>query len=501
MTTKTAMLSDLLAAALVRHAEADRTAFIAEGVEVSYADLFELVVKSQDSMVASGVDRGERVGLVVDKTVESIATFIGLLLMGGCPAFIDPRSSAELLVEQSRVIGLNRLICEPDRFEELASVSDGLLSIPVLREGSRGELIVRGDDPESVAFMLFTSGSTGRPKGVLISQGAAAAHASGVIERTRLTGTDVLLHLMPIFHTNGLNNQIIAPLLAGARVAIEKRFRPESAVQAVRRIGPTIVTGVPTMFLRMLPHVAPEDSFSSLRMLRCGSAPIKTEQVREIEAVFGVPVVLSYGMSEATCTSTMNPVERPKAGSVGMPLQGQAIRIARPGSIEPVESGSDGEVLIGGAALMSGYLGADGNDPIEAGWLHTGDLGHVDSEGYLTISGRLKDTIVRGGENISPATIEQALIRHPAVDDACVVAREHHDLGEVPVAYVSVGGPVSAEMVDELKGWTEQALSRSLVPADIQILDELPVTPVGKIDRGRLSALDKSVGSKVSAET
>src|SRR5699024_6390637 len=164
-----------------------------------------------------------------------------------------------------------------------------------------------------------------------------------------------------------------APLLAGSTVVLEKKFRPASAVEAIRRWRPTILTGVPTMFLRMLPFIEKEEIFDHLRMVRCGSAPIKAEQVKQIEASFGVPVILSYGMSEATCTSTMNPLNSPRTGSVGTALPGQTIRIAKPGGVQPLPPGEEGEVLIGGDTIMSGYVGTTTKSPVDDGWLHTGD--------------------------------------------------------------------------------------------------------------------------------
>lgn len=484
-------LSTWLRKALDHHMGDARTAFVSKAGKTTYAEFRELIARAQKNLSTMELSRGARVGLVVDKTVDSLAAFIGLILMGACPALIDPRTSASLLAEQRKATGMAALICESPRHDELLEICSKVASTQDLQKGPNCGLVISDVEPGDEALLLFTSGSTGRPKGVVLSHGAVVAHAAAVIERTELSPSDVLLHIMPIFHTNGVNNQIIAPLLAGAQVVLEEKFRPKTALEAFTSASPTIVTGVPTMLLRMLPHITPDSTYPNLRMIRCGSAPIKPEQVKEIEATFGVPVVLSYGMSEATCTSTMNPPDQRKVGSVGTALTGQTIRIAKPGSTDPVEGDEDGEVLIGGPTLMTGYLGAEGNSPLEKGWLHTGDLGRVDTDGYLTISGRLKDTIVRGGENISPATIEQVLIRHPNVSDVCVVGREHHDLGEVPVAYVSVTGRPTEASISELEEWINGSLSRPFIPEEIKIVDQLPVTPVGKIDRKSLAEFDR----------
>lgn len=477
--------------ALRMHGEANREVFRTATRTVLYAEFLDMVERRVKACRARGLTDNANVGLVLEKSVESLATFFALIISGATPGFIDPRTTRELLVEQYEVIGMAAMVCEQNRRAELSS-QIGQLLVPTELDIETDSAPVTCDsavtDP---ALMLFTSGSTGRPKGVILSHQAILKHALGVSERSDLSDADVLLHLMPIFHTNGLNNQIIAPLLVGATIVLEKKFRPESAVEAIRQWQPTVVTGVPTMFLRMLPFIKEGESFARVRMVRCGSAPIKEDQVKQVESAFGVPVILSYGMSEATCTSTMNPLNAPRHGSVGKALTGQVIRIAKPGTTQEISAGEEGEILIGGDAVMSGYAGASVRSPIEDGWLHTGDLGRLDPDGYLTITGRLKDTIVRGGENISPGAIERILVQHPSIQDCCVVGGPHHDLGEVPVAFVSLAP--SSERVDEgeLKVWSESRLNRLLVPEKILIIDNLPVTELGKVDRSHLIDLVK----------
>ena len=199
------------------------------------------------------------------------------------------------------------------------------------------------------------------------------------------------------------------------------------------------MTGVPTIYARMLPHLTPGERFPSLRFLRCGSAPITPTLHQQIEEAFGVPLVVSYGLSEATCTSTMNPPDGRRIGTIGTVLAGQDVRLFDPVTNTEVAQGGEGEIRIGGPALMAGYLGS-AEQPIVDGWLRTGDLGRFDEDGFLTITGRIKDVIIRGGENISPALIERHLATHPTVRDCCVVGAPDADLGEVPVAFVVLEG-------------------------------------------------------------
>lgn len=470
------------------HSRRNLDAFItADGRTVSYRQFEQLLDKKVARCGRLGLVGGARVGLILNKTVDSLAIFFALVLSGATPGFIDPRSNRELVAEQYAALGMEAIVCEPDRRSHLAPDIGNLLTPSDFEGGVASEAVLVGEPVASdPGLVLFTSGSTGRPKAVVLSHRAVLEHALGVMERTELDETDLLLHLMPIFHTNGLNNQILVPLLAGSTVFLAEKFNAENAVITMRWWQPSIVTGVPTMFLRMLPFVKPGDSFDRLRMLRCGSAPIKDEQVKEVESAFSAPVILSYGMSEATCTSTMNPPSSPKLGSVGTALSGQSVRIAPPGGTSPLPPNEVGEVLIGGCAVMTGYIGTSAPSPIDNGWLRTGDTGHIDESGYLFITGRLKDTIVRGGENISPGSIERVIIRHPAVRDCCVVAGAHHDLGEVPIAFVSLSRDSSPLTVVELEDWSRQNLSRNQVPEDIIVLESLPVTELGKIDRSRL---------------
>src|SRR6185436_19215444 len=286
---------------------------------------------------------------------------------------------------------------------------------------------------------------------------------------------------MPLYHTNGVNNQLVVPLIAGASVALVERFRAEEIEDQVARYQPTYMTGVPTMYARIIPHLKEPAKRKSLRFLRCGSAPITVELHRQIETAFDVPLVISYGLSEATCTSTMNPPDARRIGSVGTVLRGQDVRLFRPGTTEEVAAGGEGEICISGPCLMRGYIGAGAEQPIRDGWLRSGDLGRFDPDGFLSITGRIKDVIIRGGENLSPQLIEGILAEHPAVCACCVVGGPHADLGEVPIAFVSVREGAAVGEV-ELKALVGEKLSRIYVPDQVRFVEALPENSVGKVD-------------------
>ncbi|HEY3688565.1 MAG TPA: AMP-binding protein [Streptosporangiaceae bacterium] len=484
-----AALPGVLRDALDAHARAGRTAFTGPDGPVTYAELARLV----DAYAAGARDvrRGELVGLAGRKGVPLVAAFLGVQAAGGCPSVVEPRLGADALAERFASVGLRRVFGVDDALDDLRGLAEHGIAVSDLRPGGgpapRPEL-----DPGDRAMLLFTSGSTGGSKGVLLSHRNLLVNAAGVVERTGVTPDDRLLHVMPLHHTNGVNNQVIAPLLAGATIALLPRFRAEEVPDALRAYDVTYMTGVPTMYARVLAAAgdAPIAVPSGLRFLRCGSAPITEARHRAVEDAFGVPLVVSYGLSEATCTSAMNPPGARRIGSVGTVLPGQEIGLFTPGGTDRVPAGAAGEVRIGGPAVMLGYLGDGAGSPVVEGRLATGDLGRLD-DGYLTITGRIKDVIIRGGENIAPAAIESVLATHPAVRECCVVGRPDADLGEVPVAFVTVAPGGAPPTEPALQSLVRDRLARAYVPASITFLDALPVNGVGKIDRRRLASFSR----------
>ena len=256
-----------------------------------------------------------------------------------------------------------------------------------------------------------------------------------------ITAADHSLLVLPLFHVNGIIVGTLSPLLAGGQVTVPGRFSPKTFFGIVERVRPTYFSAVPAIYamLTSLPQAATADT-SSLRLVVCGAAPMPPELIARVEDTLGVALIEGYGLSEGACASTLNPYDGVrKPGTVGLPLPGQEVRVVdRDG--RPVPQGERGEVVIRGANVMRGYL----NRPEETaktlvdGWLHTGDVGVFDADGYLRIVDRIKDMIIRGGENIYPKEIEAALYTHEGVLEAAVVGRPDEVLGEVVVAHVAL---------------------------------------------------------------
>jgi acyl-CoA synthetase (AMP-forming)/AMP-acid ligase II len=456
--------------ALMRHAAAERTALILaeSGREIGYGELLASVETYASG--AEGLAKGQFAGILAPRGPEAIAAFFGLMQAGLCPCFMEPKIAPEATADRMASVGMTLL------FEGEASLA------ALKRPGIPSDY---QPGPDDAAMMLFTSGSTGRPKGVVLTHANLACNAQGVLVMTGVTPDDRLLHVMPLHHTNGVNNQLIVPFLAGATVVLAERFEADKVPGLIETYGITYMTGVPTLYSRLLPHLTGRAPFPSLRFLRCGSAPITQDLHREIEAAFGCDLVVSYGLSEATCTSTMNPPGARRIGSVGQVLTGQQVKLLRPGTVEEVGAGEEGEICIGGPSLMRFYVGDGVEQPFDRGWLRSGDLGRFDAEGYLSITGRIKDVIIRGGENLSPALIEGALLSHETVQACCVVGGPDADLGEVPVAFVVLrpGMLVGAEV---LQAHVIERLKRIYAPAAVHFVTALPEIGVGKVDRKAL---------------
>lgn len=454
---------------------------------LSYADLRRRVGKVAGGLRVAGVGPGEYVGVAMERSLEQVLAILGAMAAGACPCPLEPRLSVEETARRVTAVGLAWMLS--DEANAAGAQACGLPAARLLQSAliEQGPEDWSGADvaPDAPGLLLFTSGSTGNPKGVLLSHRGLANNARGVLAHTGLTPADRLLHVMPLHHTNALNNQIFAPLLAGASVALAGRFRAEDMPGLLKTFRPTIITGVPTMYARMLELEFDPDSLAALRFARCGSAPITEALHRRIEAFLGCPLLVSYGLSEATCTSTMNPPDARRVGSVGTVLAGQDVSLRLPdGSRAP--AGAEGEICIAGDSLMLGYLGVESGQAVTPELLRTGDLGRFDESGYLTITGRIKDVIIRGGENISPALIEGVVTGLPGVAACCVVGAPDDDLGEAPVIFVQRNGQPAPDTAG-IQAEVRARLGRIYVPRDVFWIERLPENAVGKVDRKALS--------------
>jgi len=467
-----------------------REAIWADDRSWTYSELADAVERVSGLLLERGLVRGGRVAILAGRTLECAAAVLGVMAAGGAAFVLDERLTPAEMRSRLSSAGARRLLADETHYGvAAAALPDAALRLEDARGAPKSTVadLAREDD----ALLVSTSGSTSLPKAVLLTHGNLLSNAWGVAERTGVTPEDRVLHLLPTHHTNGVNNLLIVPLSRGASVVMLQHFRPESLFDEIARLRPTYLTGVATHYSRLLAHRPPAGALSSLRFLRSGAAPMPAPLHREIERQFGLPLLHSYGLSEDTCTATMNPPAARRIGTVGTALDGQRVAILPPEGETALPAGAEGEICIAGPSLMKGYVPAvarqDGPS-IRNGWLRTGDLGWLDGDGYLSVTGRLKEIIIRGGENLSPGRIEESILHHPDVLSCCVVGALHADLGEVPVAFV-VARNHAVLRERALQDCVAAELPRSSVPARVIVMDALPEIGIGKVDRQALKRL------------
>ncbi|WP_040690254.1 class I adenylate-forming enzyme family protein [Nocardia vinacea] len=339
-------------------------------------------------------------------------------------------------------------------------------------------------------WMLYTSGTTGRPKGVRLSQrsclwvvGACWVPIAG------LTHTDMILSALPLFHSYALVLCVLGVAATGASARLLPRFSPSEVLSALAEDNVTFVPGVPTMF-RYLMNSATDTRLvaPALRLCVSAGALMPTALNETFEEFAGVPLLDGYGITETSTMVTMNsPTGGRVRGSCGLPLPGLTVRLIDPATGTDAAPGDEGELWVQGPNVMLGYhnLPEATADVLTHGWYHTGDLARRDENGFIRISGRVKELIIRGGENIYPAEIEDILIQCESVADAAVVAEPHDALGEVPIAFVVAADDTGIDE-DDLRIHCANTLSYFKVPSEFIAVAEIPRTPSGKIQRHRL---------------
>jgi len=347
-------------------------------------------------------------------------------------------------------------------------------------------------DPASPAQILYTSGTTGRPKAAVLTHRGLTNNARLAAGAIGLRAGDVLVNPMPYFHVAGGDMLTLGLVQTLGTQVVMARFDPVLALELTEKHGGTVIGGVPTMLTAMLAVAgrAPRD-LSSVRVALAGGATVPPELVRQVEAAFGVPFVITFAQTESSCSITLT---RPgdsaedRAETLGRPLPQTEVKITDVATGETVPCGTVGEICTRGYLVMDGYLGdreatAAAIDP--DGWLHTGDLGSMDERGYCRIAGRIKEMIIRGGENIYPAEIEAVLLSHPGVAEVAVVGVPDRFWGEVVGAVIRPAADVAEVELDE---YCRSRLAAYKTPVRWLFTDGFPLTSTGKVRKDVLSA-------------
>jgi long-chain acyl-CoA synthetase len=421
-------------------------------------------------LVEQGLEPGDRVAVLLPNGWRFAVALLGGLMAGATVSPLNPKLAA---AERALILADLRPRIVLDAIGEETADWSRLL------------------EPRAPALILYTSGSTGRPKGAVLSHAALdAALVSWAGPVMGLTGTDCVLATLPLSHSFGINGALLAPILAGARVAIVESFTPAAALAAISQHGVTVFPGVATMFRRLLDTPALDPSeLTTLRIAVSGAAPCPWDLAQEWRARTGVRILRGYGMTELFRPISYRADDaRDLPESIGRPVPGVELRIVNDAG-RPQPAGETGELWIRSPAVMEGYLEAqeETRAVLADGWFRTGDLATISSEGFVAIAGRKKELILRGGYSVVPAEVEAVLLTHPAVAEAAVVGEPHPDLGEEVVAFVTLraGAPVDPAA---LIAHCRERLAGYKYPRRVTVLDALPKSATGKVLKTQLTS-------------
>jgi len=471
----------------------------ATGDRVTYAELHEAVERIARQLTAAGVEPGDAVALSLPNGPPFVLAFLGVVAAGAAAAPLNPAyTEAELdgYLQDLRPRAVVRGV-EVGATAEAAARTLGLPVHVLAGDDARGTALVgiapapahAGGDPDGVALLLHTSGTTSRPKCVPLRQRNLSASARTVAATYGLAASDVSHCVMPLFHVHGLVASTLATLVSGGTVVVPPRFSAGAFWGDGEAYGASWYSAVPTIHQVLLARARDGGvPAHSLRFARSCSSALPETVWAELEQRFAIPVVEAYGMTEAShqmASNLLPPGER-RPRSVGV-ATGVEVAVLDD-DWRPVPTGAAGEVAVRGPSVVDGY-----RDNPEAnaasfrdGWFRTGDRGHLDADGHLTLEGRLKELINRGGEKISPHEVEDALLAHPAVAEAVAFAVPDPKYGEqVGVAVVVRDGTGERE----LAAHCAERLVGFKVPASIAIVDEIPKGPTGKVQRRLMAGL------------
>jgi acyl-CoA synthetase (AMP-forming)/AMP-acid ligase II len=493
MTPSNGAASTLLG--LLHAIPADQTAVIApeQNIRLNYGALRRQVQSVAEALAASGVSRGDRVGIALPNGLPNIVSFLAASL-AGTAAPLNPGYKEDEFRFYLEDTNAKVLLLPPEGMDE-ARKAAGNVPILTVEMDAAGTVSLRGvtarkpvaaPDSDDIALILHTSGSTGRPKRVPLSHANLSISAGNVARSYALSSSDVSLCVMPLFHVHGLVASTLATLSTGGTVVVPAKFSPLSFWQIARDHNATWYSAVPTIHQLLLARVKKDTprpaGAEKLRFIRSCSASLPPQVMHDLEAAFGAPVLEAYGMTEAAHQMSSNPL--PPAtrlpGSVGRGTD-VGISIMDPEG-KHLPRGERGEVVIQGPNVVRGY---ENNPEANAtsfvdGWFRTGDQGFLDENGYLTLTGRLKEMINRGGEKISPREVDEVLLTHPAVAEAVCFGVPHTAWGEEVAAAVVLSGEATEP---ELLAYCKERLADFKRPKQIHITTAIPRTATGKIQR------------------
>ncbi|MFG1849836.1 acyl-CoA synthetase [Micromonospora carbonacea] len=486
----------------------DKVALVhGEGDTVTYRQLADAVDRVSAALRQLGVGRGDAVAYLGENSPEFLQVMFAAAQVGAVFVPVNTRLAppeighvladcrARVLIHDPDLAGSVAVVGPAARPPHVVVTGAGGADRPGLADlaraadaGAAGPVETGHGDP---AAIVYTSGTTGRAKGAVLTHGNLTWVALNCVVDYDVVSTDVALMISPLFHVASLGMGALPVILKGATLVVEKGFDPGRALAQIERHGVTMLSGVPTTYQLLADHPAwASTDLSTLAKLTCGGSAVPARILDAYEAR-GLSFSQGYGMTEASPGATALPpaMTRAKQGSVGLPHFFTDVRVTDAAG-RPASTGEVGEIEVAGPNVFAGYHGLAGATA-EAftadGWFRSGDLGHLDADGYLYIAGRLKDMIISGGENIYPAEVEQLLAEIDGVVSAAVIGVPDERWGEVPWAVVTVRAGARVD-TDTVRARLDGRIARYKLPKNVVIVDELPRTASGKVRKAELRA-------------
>jgi long-chain acyl-CoA synthetase len=430
--------------------------------------------------------KGDTVGILLLNSQRFVTTLLGVWKAGKTAIplnYLLPPADIGFIIRDS---GMSALVSSQFFAQQLGALKplfgDQGVILMADEAGFAAAAAAAHDDvaPRDPALILYTSGTTGRPKGVLLTHDNLAYNVASCQRAGEFDARDSFLCLLPFFHTYAITGTILLPLFSGCKMVLVDRFAPLKVLKLIEEHKVSVFLAIPSMY-RVLAMTEGSFDVSSVRFPISGGEPLPVAVAQAFEKRFAVPIFEGYGQTEAAPVVTLNVPGANKLGTIGRALPGVEVAIWDEQD-NVLSTDQVGELMVRGGNVMEGYhhLPQDTAKTLSGGWLHTGDLGRIDADGFITITGRKKDLIISAGENIYPREIEELLVQHPKIKECAVIGVKDDVRGEVPKAFVI---PREGEALDEkeVRNFCREHLAHYKVPKIIDIVADLPRTPTGKI--------------------
>jgi long-chain acyl-CoA synthetase len=478
--------------------------------KVSYKELDGWSIQFANSLISkTEFQFQQKVGIFLPNSIEFIISFFGIMFAGGTALPYNTLLKSDELEYQVDHSDIEVLITNSNAYKIIKPIRNNLKKLQkiifvdqILKEDgflNFWEMIQESENslplsyskilPSHIAGMLYTSGTTGKPKGCMLTHENYIFDLSLVVPRIMLNEFDTNLCIMPLFHVNGQVASVLTTILTGGTLVLEEMFKPRTLISTLKRYKCASFSAVPAMYnyLNEMPDYKNGEDLSFLKACICGAAPMPVEVFNKFETKFRGKIIEGYGLSEGTCVSSLNPVDgKRKIGSIGTNLEGQEMAI-KDEKGNDLSDGEIGEICVKGKNVMAGYYKNEEatRDTIRNGWLHTGDMGYRDRDGYYFITGRKKEMIIRGGENIYPKEIEEALYAHDSILECAVIGLPDEKYGEQVVAVIRLKEGKN-EDPNSIRNYLRNKIATFKLPNKYEFVLEIPKTSTGKIQKLKL---------------